>query len=173
MPPCSRISAFAAREEHAMATNTERPLVIALEEHYTYQGVMDAAAAQGIAARPGLVGERLKDLGEKRLEAMDEAGIDVQVISPAPSILQQLNAETSVELAMGANNALREAIDRYPDRFAGFAAVPTPDPQAAADELERAVTEWRRTTATTCRGFRRWPRRPGDTRSTPRTRRCA
>jgi predicted TIM-barrel fold metal-dependent hydrolase len=124
-----------------MATNTERPLVIALEEHYTYQGVMDAAAAQGIAARPGLVGERLKDLGEKRLEAMDQAGIDVQVISHAPSILQQLNAETSVELAMGANNALREAIDRYPDRFAGFAAVPTPDPQAAADELERAVTE--------------------------------
>ena len=28
-----------------------------------------------------------------------------------------------------------------PDRFAGFAALPTPNPEAAADELERTVTE--------------------------------
>src|SRR5262249_50092400 len=33
-----------------------------------------------------------------------------------------------------------QAIAAHPDRFAGFAALPTPDPQAAADELERAVT---------------------------------
>ncbi len=124
-----------------MVTDTGRPLVIALEEHYTYQGVMEAAAAQGISGRPGLIGERLADLGSKRLDAMDEAGIDFQVISHAPSILQQLNAEASIELAIGANNALREAIDRHPERFAGFAALPTPDPQAAADELERAVTQ--------------------------------
>ena len=29
----------------------------------------------------------------------------------------------------------------HPDRFAGFAALPTPVPKAAADELERAVTK--------------------------------
>ena len=29
----------------------------------------------------------------------------------------------------------------HPDRFAAFAAIPTPDPKAAADELERAVTQ--------------------------------
>ena len=30
---------------------------------------------------------------------------------------------------------------RAPRRFAGFAALPTPDPKAAADELERTVTQ--------------------------------
>ena len=30
---------------------------------------------------------------------------------------------------------------RIPDRFAGFATLPTPDPKAAADELERAVSK--------------------------------
>ncbi|MGC2411340.1 MAG: amidohydrolase family protein, partial [Stellaceae bacterium] len=30
---------------------------------------------------------------------------------------------------------------RHPDRFGGFAVVPTADPRAAADELERAVTK--------------------------------
>jgi 2,3-dihydroxybenzoate decarboxylase len=131
-----------------MTAPAAKPFVIALEEHYTDKGVAAATAAQGLPARgaggggggPG-VAERLLDLGEVRLQQMDEAGIDVQVISHAPSVIQQLNAETSVELAIGANNALREAIDNHPDRFAGFAALPTPDPQAAAEELERAVTQ--------------------------------
>jgi len=33
------------------------------------------------------------------------------------------------------------AVRAHPDRFAGFATLPTADPQAAADELERAATE--------------------------------
>ena len=32
-------------------------------------------------------------------------------------------------------------MDEHPDRFAAFATLPTPDPGAAADELERAVGE--------------------------------
>jgi 2,3-dihydroxybenzoate decarboxylase len=62
------------------------------------------------------------------------------VISHAPTATQRLNPETAVELAIRANNRLHEAVTRHPDRFAGFATLPTPDPAAAADELERAVT---------------------------------
>ena len=40
----------------------------------------------------------------------------------------------------GANDRLHDAVDRNPDRFAAFAALPTPDPQAAAAELDRTVT---------------------------------
>jgi predicted TIM-barrel fold metal-dependent hydrolase len=36
---------------------------------------------------------------------------------------------------------LAAAVARHPDRFAGFAALPTAAPQAAADELHRTVTE--------------------------------
>jgi predicted TIM-barrel fold metal-dependent hydrolase len=117
--------------------------VIALEEHYA-DPVVQAAAPQGDGGRPGRspmssVFQRLPDLGEVRLREMDEAGIDVQVLSHIPSPVQQLNPETAVELAIGANNRLAEAIARHPDRLAGFAALPTPDPQAAAEELERCV----------------------------------
>jgi len=85
--------------------------------------------------------QRLPDLGEARLREMDEAGIDVQVLSHTPSPVQQLNPEAAVELAVGANDRLAEAIARNPGRFAGFAALPTPDPEAAAEELERCVKE--------------------------------
>ena len=33
-------------------------------------------------------------------------------------------------------------VRRHPDRFAGFAALPTASPQAAADELERTIGEY-------------------------------
>jgi predicted TIM-barrel fold metal-dependent hydrolase len=38
-----------------------------------------------------------------------------------------------------ANDRLAAAVRAHPDRFAGFATLPTADPRAAADELERAV----------------------------------
>src|SRR6266478_3940309 len=71
---------------------------------------------------------------------MDEAGIDVQVISHGAPSTQRLDPETAVRLARNANDRLAQAIAAHPDRFAGFAALPTPDPKAAADELERTVT---------------------------------
>src|SRR5438876_9011896 len=51
-----------------------------------------------------------------------------------------MDAATAVPLAKAANDGLAELISAHPDRFAGFAALPTPDPKAAADELERTVT---------------------------------
>ncbi len=48
---------------------------------------------------------------------------------------------SAVRLARAANDRLRETVRAHPDRFSAFAAIPTPDPKAAADELERAVTK--------------------------------
>jgi 2,3-dihydroxybenzoate decarboxylase len=112
--------------------------VIALEEHY-YDAEL-AATFDGPEGRGTEVRRRLLDLGELRLAEMDAAGIDVQVISHGAPSVQRLDAETAVWMAKGANDRLAEAITRHPDRFAGFAALPTPDPEAAAAELDRAVT---------------------------------
>lgn len=115
------------------------PYVIALEEHYADPAVL--ARANG--ARGGRLAnllERLTDLGDIRLREMDAAGIDFQVLSHAPSAIQQLDAGESRELATNANDRLHDAVDRNPERFAAFAALPTADPAAAADELERTVT---------------------------------
>src|SRR5256885_11593984 len=115
-----------------------KPLVIALEEHYWDAEVakhFDNAEARNPALR-----QRLDDLGELRLQEMDEAGIDVQVISHGAPSTQRLDPETAVRLARNANDPLAHAIAAHPQRIPGFAAPPTSDPQAAADELEPTVT---------------------------------
>jgi 2,3-dihydroxybenzoate decarboxylase len=116
-----------------------KPFVIALEEHY-YDPEL-AATFDGPEGRALETRRRLDDLGELRLKEMDEAGIDVQVISHGAPSTQRLDAEAAVRLARNANDRLAQAIAAHPDRFAAFAALPTPDPKAAADELERTVTQ--------------------------------
>jgi 2,3-dihydroxybenzoate decarboxylase len=112
------------------------PKVIALEEHFTSPKLR---ALRGEKDTP--VQRRLDDLGELRIREMDEAGIDLQVISENNPATQNLDAETAVVLARESNDLLHEAVRAHPTRFAGFATLPTPDPKAAADELERAVTK--------------------------------
>ena len=119
-----------------MATKT---YIIALEEHYFDPEVKRHTVGQEPTNAPRIV-QRLGDVGELHLREMDEAGIDMQVLSHANPGLQKLDAETAVRLARGANDRLHEKVCAHPDRFAAFAAIPTPDPKAAADELERTVT---------------------------------
>src|SRR5438045_7578947 len=71
---------------------------------------------------------------------MDAAGLDIQVLSHGAPSVQRLEAELAVRLARGANDRLAETVRSHPDRFAGFAMLPTAVPKAAADDLERAVT---------------------------------
>lgn len=78
------------------------------------------------------------DMGEKRIADMDAAGIDMQVVS-CPVQPQQLPPEIAVSAVREANDELADVISRHPDRFAGFCALPWPDPEAAAKELERAA----------------------------------
>ena len=116
---------------------TGKPRVIALEEHY-----WDAEVASLINSPEGRVESlrrRLNDVGELRIREMDEAGIDVQALSHAAPATQRLDAVTAVPLARRANERLRETCRAHPGRFEGFAVLPTADPAASADELERCV----------------------------------
>ena len=114
--------------------------VIAIEEHY-----WDAELAKHFtgseAGRGGDAEARLFDLGALRLKEMDEAGIDVQVISHGAPSTQKLPLEIAATLTAQVNDRLAKVCAANPKRFAGFAALPTADPIAAADELERAVTK--------------------------------
>jgi predicted TIM-barrel fold metal-dependent hydrolase len=114
--------------------------VIALEEHYQDPDVLSAYRPQEARQTPAIA-ERLNDMATLRLKEMDEAGIDLQVISHANPGLQTLDADSAVRLARTANDRLAATVAARPDRFAAFAALPTPDPKAAADELERTVTK--------------------------------
>jgi len=88
------------------------------------------------------VEQRLIDFDQYRLADMDEYGIDMQVLSlTTPGVQGLPDAEMAVRDARVANTRLAEIISKYPDRYAGLAALPLQDPDAAAAELERCVTE--------------------------------
>ena len=81
-----------------------------------------------------------RDVGAGRLKDMDANGIDMQVLSYS-NATQLVPPERAVELSRAANDRLAETVRANPSRFAGFAALPWQQPEAAARELERAVTE--------------------------------
>src|SRR3954463_11808665 len=115
--------------------------VIALEEHYLDPESPRHWKEAGPEARPGPLRERLEDVGALRIREMDEAGIDIQVLSHSAPATQRLDAQSAPALAKAANDRLRERVQASGGRFEAFAALPTANPQAAADELERAVTK--------------------------------
>jgi predicted TIM-barrel fold metal-dependent hydrolase len=83
----------------------------------------------------------LPDLGEQRLKLMDEAGIDVEVLSnsgPGPDLVP---GPDGVAMARQVNDHLAAACAKYPDRFAGFASLPMLSPDDAAKELHRSVKQ--------------------------------
>jgi len=115
--------------------------IIALEEHYWDAEVAKHFDSFGPEMKNPALRDRLHDLGALRIREMDEAGIDVQVLSHGAPATQRLDAVTAVPVAKGANDRLHAAIQKYPDRLKAFAVLPSADPKAAADELERAVTK--------------------------------
>jgi predicted TIM-barrel fold metal-dependent hydrolase len=112
--------------------------VIALEEHY-WDKELEAHFAN-VERNPNVV-KRLYDMGELRLKEMDEAGVDIQVLSHGAPSAQKLSGPDAVPLTQRVNDRLAEVVKSRPDRFAAFAALPTCDPKAAADELERTVNK--------------------------------
>jgi predicted TIM-barrel fold metal-dependent hydrolase len=117
--------------------------LIAIEEHYATEELV-AATGLDFSWLPGAVGPKLLDVAETTLAARDAAGIDVQVLSAVAPATQELPSSTAVPMARSLNTSLHDAvIERWPDRFSAFATLPTGDPDAAAAELEHAITELR------------------------------
>ncbi|HEX6412862.1 MAG TPA: amidohydrolase family protein, partial [Burkholderiales bacterium] len=115
--------------------------VIALEEHYWDQELASQFKERGPEMRIPALQERLFDVDALRIREMDEAGIDLQVLSHGAPATQRLDAQSAVPVARKVNDKLRETVKRHPGRYEAFAVLPTADPKASADELERAVTK--------------------------------
>lgn len=77
---------------------------------------------------------------EERLADMDAMGIDVQVVSPAPShYCYWASEELGRSLARVVNDRLAEVARGHPSRFAAFGTLPLQSPAAAIDEMQRCV----------------------------------
>src|SRR3954467_10679468 len=91
--------------------------VIAIEEHYWDK---ELAAQAATVERNSTITDRLFDLGEKRLQEMDEGGIDVQVLSHGAPSAQTLSGDGAVPIVQRVNDRLAAFIATKPDRFAAF-----------------------------------------------------
>ena len=125
----------------------EKMRIVGLEEHVALPVLLDAWARVGVPQIPQLgygdepFAQRLRDVAERCLADMDDQGVDVAVLSLASPGVQNLAAADAVTAAREANDALAEVVAGNPERFQALAAIPTPVPDAAAAELERAVTQ--------------------------------
>lgn len=85
--------------------------------------------------------DRLLNLGDGRLRAIEAAGIDIEVLSLVDPGCEQFDSAEATVLARKINDELSEVIKRYPEKFVGLATLAPQDPAGAADELERTVSE--------------------------------
>jgi aminocarboxymuconate-semialdehyde decarboxylase len=76
-----------------------------------------------------------------RLRAMDEAGIDLQLVASWIGIVAyDLRPEQGRRWARLFNDALAEVVAAHPDRLRGLGMVPLQDPDGAVKELQRLVS---------------------------------
>jgi predicted TIM-barrel fold metal-dependent hydrolase len=77
---------------------------------------------------------------EERIQEMDRFGVDMQILSLSPGI-DFLDVKESVKVAREANDYVYKAMQQFPGRFSGYAALPMYDTEASVDELERCVKD--------------------------------
>jgi aminocarboxymuconate-semialdehyde decarboxylase len=130
-------------------------MVIDVHAHLYPRAFMEALAAHGPPHGASLTGDdppflcfegirfwrylpAFHDVG-LRLQQMDAAGVDQQVLSLGPPMLYWAPPPLGLRLARIFNDEIARVTRAHPDRFVGLAAVPLQDPALALGELERAV----------------------------------
>src|SRR5256885_4336056 len=114
---------------------------IALEEHFAIEATLGDSKVFGAHVWEEL-GPRLTDFQDKRLRLMDASGVELMIASlNAPAVQAIWDVKRAIAVAREANDVLAAEIQKRPDRFAGFAALPMQNPEAAAQELTRCIKE--------------------------------
>ena len=142
------VAATAVASPFGAASAGARPedgklFLIGLEEHFATRELqrLNAGTDKRLFSGGGRKPELL-DLGAGRIADMDEAGIDIQVLSVVTPGAQNLPGAEGATFARKLNDRVaNEVVAAYPDRFRAFATLPLSQPEAAAEELERSVRE--------------------------------
>ncbi len=144
---------------HTLKTGGDRGyLRIATEEAFATREQIDAFLAlikagkadQGLTSlwgfyatspseRAQLIMQRLLDLDDMRINAMNETGIDKAILALTSPGVQPLEAELAKGIAQRSNDILAEAVERHPTRYVGMTAVAPQDAQWSAQEIRRGA----------------------------------
>ncbi len=99
-----------------------------------YAGVMAKHGRQLLAV---LTGATLNE----RIQQMDQAEVDMQVLSPSNLMPYLENQADAREAARILNDGYAELTHRLPERFKAYASLPLPHVEASLREMERGLDE--------------------------------
>ena len=107
---------------------------VSLEDHFVSPVLQqdDVADTLQLHQFSGPILERVTEVGPKRIQAMEEGHVRLQIVSHIPVVL-------SLTSCRAANDQLCDKIRQHRPRFAGFATLPVSEPKSIPDELERCV----------------------------------
>lgn len=116
---------------------------IAFEEHMAIPETLgETRSFAGDSGRWDDFTQQILDMDSRRLDTMDETGIEFALQSlNAPGVQGIPDTARAIEVARKGNDTIAEAMARHPDRYGGLAALPMQDPDAASAELTRCVRE--------------------------------
>ena len=109
---------------------------IGLEEHFStpeYIAEFKAKTDDEYA-----VLDKICDVGALRIAQMDEAGVDMQIVSLSTPGVEQLGRDDAVRVSAEVNAYISRAIKENPDRFRAFITIPTVSPRDAIGVLQGA-----------------------------------
>src|SRR5438034_4734947 len=78
-------------------------------------------------------------IGEQRIKAMDEQGIDIEALSINPNFWDKAERDLQAQIVKLQNEKVAEICGKTPDRFVGLASVALAHPDLAAEQLQDAV----------------------------------
>jgi predicted TIM-barrel fold metal-dependent hydrolase len=118
-----------------------------VDVHAHYHPRAYNAALDRIAGRPlgGFAGGAHPDTDdeadiESRLQMMADAGVGMQVLSPAAGRSPYARDQAmAVEAAQIVNDLSAQLVARYPDKFKSFVSLPMPHVEASLQELRRGM----------------------------------
>ncbi len=115
---------------------------IALEEHVAFDDTLQDSMGFVPARIWPTLERRIRDIHDERLRKMDEAGLEMMLLSlNAPAIQAIPDPERAHQVARRSNDLLAEAVAKRPDRFQAFAALAMQDAERATEELQRCVRD--------------------------------
>jgi aminocarboxymuconate-semialdehyde decarboxylase len=100
--------------------------------------IPEAQALLGIPTTDARFGRGIDEVGPRRLQAMDEQGIDLEALSINPT-WYRTERDLAERVVAIQNERLAEFCAANPDRFVAFASVALQFPDLAARQLEHAI----------------------------------
>ena len=112
------------------------------------KNVTDPLVQASTPETQALMAKQAADIRERigttddRFRVMDDMGIDIQLVCPAPpQIYYNLPLEIGVQAARTLNDGIAEYVGKHKDRLVALGGVPMQDGNEAAKELERGMKQ--------------------------------